>query len=362
MLDPVRWITTDNKILDKYNDTTQILPGKLRLIDQTLLPEELVYLETDEIEVIFDSIKRLVVRGAPAIGCSAALGLASVAQHFNSTSKEQFLNDVKKAADRLAESRPTAVNLFWALNRCTTKLTETTETDIQKLKEALLHEALDILEEDIKMCKSIGQHGAPLIKDGMGLITHCNAGALATSDYGTALSPMYVANEQEKSFTVYSDETRPLLQGSRLTAWELNRAGVNVVTICDNMAAQVMKEGKIDLAIVGSDRIAANGDAANKIGTYGLAILAKYHNIPFYVAAPYSTIDMELCHGDLIPIEKRGEDEIKCGFGKRTAPAEVAFYNPAFDVTPNDLIAGIITERGILRPPYTEAIAELFSK
>jgi methylthioribose-1-phosphate isomerase len=213
-----------------------------------------------------------------------------------------------------------------------------------------LSEALAILAEDISMCASIGEHGAALLKNGMGVLTHCNAGALATSDYGTALAPIYIAKEKGVEVTVYSDETRPLLQGSRLTAWELAGAGVKVVTICDNMAAQVMREGKIDLIIVRADRVAANGDAANKIGTYGVAILAKHHNIPFYVAIPYSTIDHSLPDGAGIPIEQREPDEVRRGFGKLTAPEDVEIYNPAFDVTPNDLITGFITENGIVSP------------
>ena len=360
MLDAVRWVNSNGQIFDKLESDSDLLPGKLRLIDQTKLPEELIYLEMDDTEVIFDAILRLVVRGAPAIGCAAALGLAAVAQHSSAESRDEFLCEVRKIADRLAESRPTAVNLFWALNRCTSTLECCELRNISELKEFLLIEALNILEEDISMCRAIGQHGSELIKDGMGILTHCNAGALATSDFGTALSPMYVAHNNGVNFTVYSDETRPLLQGSRLTAWELQRGGVDVITICDNMAGQVMKEGKINMVIVGADRVSANGDAANKIGTYGVAILAKYHNIPFYVAVPYSTIDMSLATGDLIPIEQRDPDEIRRGFGKLTAPADINVYNPAFDVTPNDLIAGIITEKGIVKAPYKENFQKIF--
>ena len=253
--------------------------------------------------------------------------------------KSDYQSKVGDLADQLAASRPTAVNLFWALDRCRKIVAESESPEV------LLREALTILEEDIQMCQSIGKHGASLIEEGMGILTHCNAGALATGDFGTALSPMYVAHEAGRAFTVYSDETRPLLQGSRLTAWELHQSGIDVVTICDNMAAQVMKEGKIDLILVGSDRIAANGDAANKIGTYGLAILAKHHGIPFYVAAPTSTIDTSLEDGSLIPIEQRDPAEVGAADGVRV-------YNPAFDVTPNELITGIITENGLHRPPF----------
>ena len=331
MLETVRWITAEGKVLTGIEDGVPLLPGKLRIIDQTRLPQELVYLELDGIDEIVAAIKRLSVRGAPAIGCAAALGLAATAQHFGS----DFHAGVNGLADQLAASRPTAVNLFWALDRC-----RKAEDPVE-----LIREALAILEEDIQMCRAIGNHGAALVEDGMGILTHCNAGALATGDFGTALSPLYVAHDAGRAFTVYSDETRPLLQGSRLTAWELQRAGIDVVTICDSMAAQVMKEGKIDLVIVGSDRIAANGDAANKIGSYGLAVLAKHHGIPFYVAAPTSTIDASLAHGGLIPIELRDAAEVM-------APEGVAVYNPAFDVTPNELIAGIITEGGLQRTPF----------
>jgi len=342
-------------------DTVRWHDDKLRLIDQTKLPEELVYIETDDAQEIFSCIKRLVVRGAPAIGIAAALGLAAVCRKSQAKDKPGFLSEVKRTADYLATSRPTAVNLFWALNRCVAKLENSASSSPATLAEELLAEGLAILAEDIAMCQAIGIHGADLLRDGDGVLTHCNAGALATGDYGTALAPVYAAKEQGKKLTVYSDETRPLLQGSRLTAWELRQAGVDVVTICDNMAAQVMREGKINAVIVGADRIAANGDTANKIGTYGVAILAKHHHIPFYVAAPYSTIDASLRDGSGIPIEQRDGDEIRRGFGKLTAPADVRVYNPAFDVTPNDLIAGIITESAVLRPPYAQSLKDFLA-
>jgi len=236
------------------------------------------------------------------------------------------------------------------------KLEISDENSVGNLKMMLLLEALSILEEDISMCRAIGENGVRLLKDGCGVLTHCNAGALATGDFGTALSPIYAAKEKGLTITVYSDETRPLLQGARLTAWELRKAGVKVVTICDNMAAQVMREGKVQLVIVGADRIAANGDTANKIGTYGVAILAKHHNIPFYVAAPYSTIDISLEDGSQIPIEQRNPDEITTLNGLRISPDKVDVYNPAFDVTPGELIDGIITEKGILKPPFCSSI------
>ncbi len=359
MLDPVSWQLKSGEIIRSAQGLLDDLDGDLRLIDQTLLPEKLEYLITSDIEIIYDAIKQLKVRGAPAIGCSAGLGLAAHCRKFSGDNVKDFLAEVKRAADYLAESRPTAVNLFWALKRCLNKLAECNANSVAEYKDVLTYEALAILEQDINLCKSIGEHGVSLLKPGMGVLTHCNAGALATGDYGTALSPVYCAKEQNIPVTVYSDETRPLLQGSRLTAWELNHAGVDVVTICDNMAAQVMKEGKIDIVIVGTDRVAANGDVANKIGTYGVAILAAWHKIPFYVATPYSTIDLELEHGGLIPIEQRDPQEIRCGFGKVTAPEDIGFYNPAFDVTPNELVTGFITDRGIITPPFKEKIAEL---
>ncbi len=360
MIDPVRWIAPSGNILSEFAEGIPLLPGKLRLIDQTLLPERLEYLETDDIGEIFDAIKTLKVRGAPAIGCAAALGLAAVSQHSSQKDGQAFIAETRGSADFLAKSRPTAVNLFWALDRCVAALRNSGRDDVGELKKLLLKEALEILKEDILMCRSIGEAGLPLMKAGMGVLTHCNAGALATGDYGTALSPIYLAHEKGIHLKVYADETRPLLQGARLTAWELKKAGVDVTVICDNMAAVVMRDRKVDLVIVGADRIAVNGDAANKIGTYSVAILADFHKIPFYVAAPYSTIDFTLADGSGIPIEERGGDEIRCGFGRRTVLPEIATYNPAFDVTPNRLIKGIITEKGIVSPPFKENILKLY--
>jgi methylthioribose-1-phosphate isomerase len=351
-MDSVRW----------QPEGDALLPGKLRLIDQTLLPEELVYLELDDREAIWDAIKRLAVRGAPAIGCAAALGLAAVAQHADTICVDAFLEEVADIAKYLETSRPTAVNLSWALRRClkVVRSAALLECGVDELKEVLVQEGLSILNEDIELCRGIGMEGVALFEDrkGLGVLTHCNAGALATGNFGTALAPIYGAQALGLEPKVFADETRPLLQGSRLTAWELQREGVDVTVICDNMAAQVMREGRIDMVIVGTDRVAANGDIANKIGTYGVAVLAKHHGIPFYVATPYSTIDMSLPTGADIPIEQRDPEEIRSGFGRRTAPADCAVYNPAFDVTPAELITGIITERGILRPPLAESIAE----
>jgi methylthioribose-1-phosphate isomerase len=315
---------------------------------------------------LFSAIRRLVVRGAPAIGCAAALGLAAAAQHSRAATVAAFVDDVRQQARYLGSARPTAVNLTWALERCARRVQEaaTSAATVHELQMFLTREALAILDEDMQLCRAIGESGLALFggRQGVGVLTHCNAGALATSDYGTALSPIYRAHEAGLAPRVYADETRPLLQGARLTAWELKRAGVDVTLICDNMAAQVMREGRVQLAIVGADRIAANGDTANKIGTYGVAVLARYHHVPLYVAVPYSTIDPALAVGDQIPIEQRSPDEVRAGFGRLTAPADCKVYNPAFDVTPHELIAGIITERGILRPPFDQAIATFMGR
>lgn len=361
MLDPVSWKLNSGKVIRNLQDANDELDGKLRLIDQTMLPEKLHYIVLDDIHEIYNAIKRLSVRGAPAIGCAAALGLAAAARKLsNNLTPAEFICKVTDLANLLNSSRPTAVNLGWALKRCTSCLRTETAT-VKQHKQNLIKAGLTILAEDIELCRTIGNHGSPLITAGIGILTHCNAGALATGDYGTALSPLYIAHERGVKFNVFADETRPLLQGSRLTAWELSKAGIDVTTICDNMAGQVMKEGKIDLVIVGSDRISANGDAANKIGTYSVAILARYHNIPFYVAAPYSTIDMTLSDGSAIPIEQRDPIEIQHGFGRKTAPDSSKFYNPAFDVTPHELITGIITEKGLIKPPFKTAFKALYS-
>lgn len=332
------------------------LPGRIRLVDQTRLPGQLSFLETRDLRQVGAAIKTLQVRGAPAIGIAAALGVVVAVQNSRAATVRALVAEVERAADYLAGTRPTAVNLFWALKRMRQCARAGALLTPSELKTRLIREALAILNEDIAMCRAIGRHGARLLKDGQTVLTHCNAGGLATSQFGTALAPLYIAREQGKRVRVYADETRPLLQGARLTAWELMRAGIEVTLICDNMAAQVMKEGRIDLVMVGADRIAANGDSANKIGTYGVAVLAREHRIPFYVLAPSSSFDLKLATGAAIPIEERGAAEITCGFGKRTAPEKVRVYCPAFDVTPARLITAIVCERGILRPPFGKAI------
>lgn len=329
--------------------------GKVKLIDQTKLPEELVYIHYSEIKSLREAIKSLRVRGAPALGIAAALGTVLGIQDSRATNYQDFREELEKVTSYLATSRPTAINLFWALERMKRTAELNRQRSVPEIKKILLEEALKIIEENKRECRRIGDNGAHLIKGGDGILTHCNAGGLATADYGTALAVIFTAQAQGKKIKVYVDETRPLLQGARLTTWELMQAKIDVTLICDNMAAQVMKEAKINCVLVGADRIAANGDTANKIGTYGLAVLASAHGIPFYVAAPTSTLDLTLPSGDKIPIEERSQEEITCGFGRRTAPEGVKVYSPAFDITPAHLITAIITEVGIAKPPYSEA-------
>ncbi len=335
--------------------------GFIRLIDQILLPGQFVWLDCRTLDVLWEAIRSLRVRGAPAIGVAAAYGMVLSTQQAQT--RAQLDADIAKAAGYLRTSRPTAVNLFWAIERMERKLAQLpADADLASVRTALLCESRAIADEDLRQCHAIGDHGAPLIGEGAGVLTHCNAGGLATSQYGTALAPLFRAAEQGRRFTVYVDETRPLLQGARLTAWELQQRHVDAVLICDNMAAQVMREGKIQLVVVGADRIAANGDTANKIGTYGVAVLAAAHRIPFYVAAPSSTFDLALPTGAGIPIEQRDPREITHGFGKQTAPDGIRVYNPAFDVTPAHLIAGIVTEFGVIKPVTTEAIARMLKR
>lgn len=333
--------------------------GKVRLVDQTLLPNELKYIECNTVEEVWEAIKSLRVRGAPAIGIAGALGAVLGIWNYQAKDFSDLNKKLIEVTDYLATSRPTAVNLFWALNRIKAVAESNKESNPSQIKNILLGEAQKIIDEDKAICRAIGKNGAELIKDGDSILTHCNAGGLATADFGTALAVIFTAHEQGKKIRVFADETRPLLQGARLTTWELMQAGIDVTLICDNMSAQVMKEGRINCIIVGADRIAANGDTANKIGTYNLAILAKEHKIPFYIAAPISTFDMNIATGDLIPIEQRSAEEITEGFGRRIAPLGIKVYNPAFDVTPARLIDAIITEKGIVRQPFMKNIKEL---
>jgi len=334
------------------------LDGRMELIDQTLLPVEFRFIHCRTVEQVWDAIQALRVRGAPAIGVAAAMGVV-VAIQGAPDDEGEVLDRVRLAAEHLATSRPTAVNLFWALDRMKRTAQEHRGKGGRAIKEALLKEAKAIRDEDAAMCRHIGDHGQHLVKEGCGVLTHCNAGSLATAEYGTALAPLYRAHELGRRFHVYADETRPLLQGARLTMWELQQAGIDCTLICDHTAAVVMKQAKVNLVLVGADRIAANGDTANKIGTYGVAVLAKHHGVPFYVAAPSSTFDLAIASGAEIPIEERGAEEVTHGFGRQTAPTGSKVYCPAFDVTPADLIAGIITERGLIEKPGKKSIAQM---
>ena len=335
--------------------STQTTPVKweddvLVLLDQTRLPVETIYLQLTTAEQVWGSIRRLEVRGAPAIGMAAAYGLYLGIRGSEAQTYEQFWQELNSQADYLGTSRPTAVNLFWALDRIKARVQQNSALPVDELKKAVLDEALAIQKEDAEVCRTIGEHLLTLLQDGMGVLTHCNPGALATAAYGPATAPFYLAKERGWDLKVYADETRPVLQGARLTAYELQQAGIDVTLICDNMAAMVMSQGKVQAVVVGTDRVAANGDVANKIGTYGVAVLAKAHGIPFYVAAPLSSVDLATATGAEIPIEERPAEEITHGLGKQVAPDDIKVYNPAFDVTPAQYITAIVTETGIFKP------------
>jgi methylthioribose-1-phosphate isomerase len=333
----------------------------VRMIDQRVLPTEEIYPVYTTYEGVAEAIREMVVRGAPAIGVAAALGVALGVRDSRATTLDALEADFQEICRVLAATRPTAVNLFWAIERMKRLFAERKRSGaaVAEVKDALIAEAQAIHAEDIAVCREMGRRGADLIPDGATVLTHCNAGALATAGYGTALGVIRAAVEQGKNIQVFADETRPFLQGARLTAWELMKDGVPVTLITDNMAGHFMKLGRISCVIVGADRIAANGDAANKIGTYMVAALAARHNIPFYVAAPISTLDLHLKTGEEIPIEDRPATEVTHVKGHRIAPEGVAVANPAFDVTPNDLIAAIVTERGVARAPFTESLRAL---
>ena len=333
----------------------------LCLIDQTLLPENYKFITCRDVNTVAEAIVSLRVRGAPAIGVAAAYGVVIAAQEAIARDAD-FDRYVAESIQKLAQTRPTAVNLFWALDRQEKVLAKAAGHSPAEKRDRLLKKAHEIFEDDKRICRQIGRNGAELLASQATVLTHCNAGGLATADYGTALAVVYAAVEAGKQVAVYADETRPLLQGSRLTAWELNESGVDVTVICDSMAAAVLREKNIDSIVVGADRIAKNGDVANKIGTYGLAILAKAHQVPFYVAAPLSTIDMKRDTGAQIPIEERETEEITHGMGRKTAPSGIQVYNPAFDVTPNHLVTAIITEKGVAKDNYTEIFKRWFGE
>jgi len=338
------------------------LDGWVELVDQTLLPGELKHARCDTPEQVWEAIRNLRVRGAPAIGIAAAMGLTLGVRCSEAATAEAFLSDLRRVKDHLATSRPTAVNLFWALDRMERTARENAGLPLPGLKQRLLDEALRIAEEDREACRRIGMNGAALLKDGETVLTYCNAGALATGGWGTALGVVFAAREQGKRVSACVCETRPLLQGSRLTAWELQQAGIPVTLICDSTAAQVMREGRVTCVLVGADRIAANGDAANKIGTYGLSVLAREHGVPFYVAAPASTFDLSLKDGSAIPIEQRPAEEVTHWAGRPVAPEGVGVYNPAFDVTPARNITAIVTDRGVIHNPDAAGIAALMGR
>jgi len=323
------------------------------LIDQTRLPLELKTLHVQTKEEMYEAIRSLRVRGAPAIGIAAAMGVYLGIRNSEARDPGELRAQISEVCSFLAGARPTAVNLFWALQRMKEIAERDSAVTVDELKTRIQQESQRMIEEDDSVCRSIGENGAGLLSDGHTILTHCNAGGLATASYGTALAPVYVAAEQGKRIRVFADETRPLLQGARLTAWELMRNGIDVTLICDNMAGSVLRKGWIQAVIVGTDRVSRNGDFANKIGTYPLAVLAREHKVPFYVAAPFSSIDCELASGADIPIEERAAEEVTSFGGTQVAPAGVKVYNPAFDVTPGALVKAFITEKGILHPPFT---------
>jgi methylthioribose-1-phosphate isomerase len=331
---------------------------RIRLLDQRKLPREVRYVECRDASTVAEAIRNMTIRGAPAIGVAAAMGIALAAKKVRSRRPEVFGKAVGQACQLMKQTRPTAVNLFWAVNRMESVCGQTS-SDVEEMKAKLAAEALRIYEEDIDVNRRIGQFGKDLVQDGKGVITHCNAGGLATAEYGTALGVIRAAWGAGKRFHVFVDETRPMCQGARLTAWELVQEKIPATVLTDNMAAWLMKKKEIALALVGADRIARNGDTANKIGTYGLAIVAHWHDVPFYVASPISTLDLSLESGERIPIEERASQEVTHFYGKRITPEGVGAFNPSFDVTPYALIEGIITENGIARKPFARNLKGL---
>jgi methylthioribose-1-phosphate isomerase len=342
MIEPIRW-TKDS----------------IRILDQTLLPVEILYIECKDYREVVDAIRTMKIRGAPAIGIAAAMGVALGAKGIKTEDRDSFYYEFDKVCQAFLSARPTAVNLAWAINRMKATINEKGGFSSTKIKGALKEEAERILVEDIQVNRLIGSYGEDLIHNGQTILTHCNAGALATGGYGTALGIIRAAWEKGKKIQVLADETRPALQGARLTTWELIKENIPVTLITDNMAGDCMRRGKVDLVLVGADRITMTGNVANKIGTYSLAVMARAHDIPFYVAAPISTIDFDLVSGDEIPIEERGPEEVTHIYGHRIAPEGVGVLNPAFDVTPSNLVSAIITEYGILKPPYEDSIKRL---
>ena len=351
-----------NETLPRTQSWIGEIPGRLRMIDQTRLPAEFVEIDCESVEQVWEAIRSLRVRGAPAIGVAAAYGTVIGLQNPAFVDRGPFDQRLQEVTDYLAESRPTAVNLFWALDRLKRVAADHSELPATRMLQRLLEEARAIDDEDREMCAAIGRHGIACMPEAGGVLTHCNAGGLATAGDGTALSVIFAACAAGRPLEVYADETRPLLQGARLTSWELQQRNIPVKVICDSMAALVMREKKVQAVITGADRIAMNGDAANKIGTYSIAVLAEAHGIPFYVAAPSSTFDPALKSGDQIPIEERDRSEISHGFGHQTVPDGVDVWNPAFDVTPARLIRAIITERGVIDPVNSDTLRQVLGE
>jgi methylthioribose-1-phosphate isomerase len=331
---------------------------RVRLLDQRRLPNEVRYVDCRDSSSVARAIRNMTIRGAPAIGVAAAMGIALAAKRIRSHRPDVFRQDMEKVSNQMGQTRPTAVNLFWAIDRMK-RIWDQNSHSIEEIRVRLEEEALRIFQEDLAINRRIGENGKALIHDGDGVLTHCNAGALATAGYGTALGVIYAAWAEGKRFRVFVDETRPLLQGSRLTAWELSRQKIPATVLTDNMAGWLMKKKEITLVLVGADRIARNGDTANKIGTYSLAVLSKWHNLPFYIAAPISTIDISLSTGRDIPVEERVAKEVTHFRGVRVTPKEVRAFNPAFDITPHDLIHGIITEKGVIRKPFGKKLRRM---
>jgi methylthioribose-1-phosphate isomerase len=357
----------DSSHVPEYSDMRSPTPpvptltvegDEITIIDQTLLPVEERRIVISTVEQMWEAIRSLRIRGAPAIGIAAVFGLDIAARASSAETRDEFLDDLRQAHEYLATSRPTAVTLFWALDRVMNAVTSDPSSDVDSLRARVREEALALLEEDLAAGRAIGEHGATLLRDGS-VLTHCNAGGLATSGYGTALAPIYVGHERGLNLHVFADETRPLLQGARLTSWELTRAGVPVTVIADSMAATVMAQGGVQAVIVGADRVAANGDVANKVGTLGVAIIARAYRVPFYVAVPLSTIDFSTATGADIPIEQRASDELATFNQRRIVPEAGDIYNPAFDVTPAQYITAFITELGVVYPPYAETLRAL---
>lgn len=342
--------------------TIEYVDGVVRMIDQTRLPSEKVFVDCKTIEDVERAIKTMIIRGAPAIGVAAAMGVSLGADKINASSFDEFYAVMEKQCNKLGKSRPTAVNLAWAIKRMKRVAQDSKDLPVPELKSRLKEEALTILTEDISINESMGKHGQTLVENGNVILTHCNAGALATAGFGTALGVIRASVNAGKNINVLANETRPFLQGARLTAWELKEDNIPVKLITDNMCGFFMKNGEVDLVVVGADRIAGNGDIANKIGTYMVAVLAKENNIPFYVAAPVSTLDLSLTSGDEIPIEERSAEEVVNINKKRIAPEDIDVAHPAFDITPNELVTAIITEQGIAHPPFTESLKAMAQK